>query len=63
MQALAPYPVGYSHSPCRFPCVFVDSSFVLCGNLVQAAIHRGSTGPVRVCVVEGVACLCERGVL
>ena len=31
--------VGYLHSPCSFPCVFVDSSFVLCGHPVRAAIH------------------------
>ena len=31
--------VGYSHSPCSFPCIFVDSYLVLCGPPVQAAIH------------------------
>ena len=31
--------VGYLHSPCSFPCVYVESSFALCGRPVQAAIH------------------------
>ena len=31
--------VGYSHSPCSFHYVYVDSYFVLCGRPVQAAIH------------------------
>ena len=32
-------PVGYSHLPCSFPCIYVDSSFIWCGRLVQVAIH------------------------
>lgn len=31
--------VGYSHMPCSFPHVFVDSPLVLCGHLVRVAIH------------------------
>ena len=31
--------VGYSHSSCSFHYVFVDSTLVLCGRPVRAAIH------------------------
>ena len=31
--------VGYSHSPCSFHYVYVDSYLVLCGRPVRAAIH------------------------
>ena len=31
--------VGYLHSLCRFPCIFVDRTFILCGRPVRAAIH------------------------
>ena len=31
--------VGYSHLPCSFPYVYVDSSLILCGRPVRAAIH------------------------
>ena len=31
--------VGYSHSPCSFHYVLVDSYLVLCGRPVRAAIN------------------------
>ena len=31
--------VGYLHSPCSFPSVYVDNYFVLCGRPVRVAIH------------------------
>ena len=32
-------PIGYLHLLCSFPCIYVNSSFILCGRPVRAAIH------------------------